>query len=50
VLPILGATASFGLVAFMEPLSIVLGGAILVAAAGWYRIYANDVSLSEVTS
>lgn len=50
VLPILGAVASFGLVAFMEPLSIGLGGAILAAAAGWYGIYARDISLSEVTA
>lgn len=50
VLPVLGAVASFGLIAFMEPLSIALGGAILVAAAGWGKIYANDVSLSEVPS
>jgi amino acid transporter len=49
-LPALGAVASFGLVAFMEPFSMVLGGGILAAAALWYRFYARDVSLSEVTS
>jgi hypothetical protein len=50
VLPVLGAVASFGLVAFMEPLSIALGAGVLIAAAGWYRIYAHDVSLKEVLS
>jgi amino acid transporter len=50
VLPALGAVASFGLVAFMEPLSIALGAGVLIAAAGWYRIYAHDVSLKEVLS
>ncbi len=48
VLPVLGAIASFGLMAFMEPLSIVIGGAILAAAAGWYGTYARDVSLSKI--
>ncbi len=44
-LPGLGALASFGLVAFMQPLSIVLGLALLALAALWYRLYAPDVSL-----
>jgi len=50
VVPVLGALASFGLVAFMNPLSIVLGGGVLAAAAGWYVYYARTVSLSEVSS
>ncbi|NBB84687.1 MAG: amino acid permease [Bacteroidetes bacterium] len=44
-LPGLGAAASFGLVAFMQPLSIGLGLALLALAALWYQAYAADVSL-----
>ncbi len=50
VVPLLGAGTSFGLVAFMNPLSIVLGLGILVAAAGWYLCYARSVTISEITS
>lgn len=46
-LPGLGAIASFGLVAFMQPLSIGIGGSVLAAAALWYRLYAHDVSLKD---
>ncbi|MES3630041.1 MAG: APC family permease [Longimonas sp.] len=46
-LPALGAIASFGLVAFMQPLSIGLGAGLLAAAAIWYRVYAYDVSLKD---
>lgn len=44
-LPGLGAVASFGLVAFMRPVSIILGLAALALAALWYRAYAPEVSL-----
>ena len=47
LLPALGAVASFGLVAFMQPLSIGIGGVVLAAAALWYRLYAYDVSLKD---
>ena len=50
VVPVLGALASFGLVAFMDPLSIGLGVGVLVGAAGWYFYYARTISLSEVSS
>ena len=40
-----GAVASFGLIAFMQPLSQVVGVAIMLATAGWYKYYASDVSL-----
>jgi len=43
--PVLGALASFGLVAFMQPLSQVVGVSIMVGAAVWYRLYADDVQL-----
>jgi amino acid transporter len=50
VVPVLGALTSFGLIGFMDPLSIGLGGGILVAAAGWYAYYARTVTLTEVSS
>ena len=42
VLPGLGAVASFGLIAFMNPLSIGLGASILGAAAVWHYTYARQ--------
>ena len=50
VVPLLGAGASVGLVAFMSPLSIGLGGGILLAAAGWYFYYARTVTIAEISS
>ena len=50
VVPALGALASFGLIGFMNPLSIGLGLGILAAAAGWSLYYARSISLSEVSS
>jgi amino acid transporter len=44
----LGALASFGLIAFMQPLSRRIGIAIMLAAAGWYKYYADDVTLKGV--
>ncbi|GAB7094179.1 APC family permease [Halolamina litorea] len=44
----LGATASFGLIAFMQRESQVVGGAIMLATAGWYKYYAADVQLKGV--
>jgi amino acid transporter len=43
-----GAVASFGLIAFMQPLSQGVGVAIMLATAGWYKYYASDVSLKGV--
>ncbi len=43
--PVLGAVTSFGLIAFMQPASQVLGVVIMIAAAGWYFYYARDVTL-----
>jgi len=45
VIPVVGALASFGLIAFMNPLSILVGIAVIAATAGWYFYYARDVSL-----
>ncbi|WP_435070011.1 APC family permease [Haloplanus sp. C73] len=43
-----GAIASFGLIAFMQRESQIIGIAIMLAAAGWYKYYASDVSLKGV--
>ncbi|GAA0519991.1 Amino acid transporter [Halorubrum aquaticum] len=40
-----GALASFALIAFMQPASIGIGIAVMVAAYGWYRYYSTDVEL-----
>jgi APA family basic amino acid/polyamine antiporter len=48
VVPIVGALASFALIGFMQPLSQVVGIALMVAAAGWYAYYARDVTLKGV--
>ncbi|MFP4229196.1 MAG: APC family permease [Salinivenus sp.] len=50
VVPLLGALTSFGLVAFMNLLSIVIGGGILLATAGWYLFYARTVTIPDITS
>jgi len=41
----LGAVASFGLIAFMQRTSQIIGVVVMVVAAGWYYYYAGDVSL-----
>jgi basic amino acid/polyamine antiporter, APA family len=45
VLPVVGAAASFGLIAFMAPLSQVVGLLVLAGAAGWYLVYGREVRL-----
>ena len=45
VIPVLGAVASFGLILFMQPASIAVGLAVLVATSGWYFYYARDITL-----
>jgi amino acid transporter len=47
-LPILGAVASFALLALMQPLSQAIGVAVMLAAAVWQRFYAADVELRGV--
>ncbi|GAB3417440.1 APC family permease [Haloparvum alkalitolerans] len=44
-IPLVGAAASFGLIVFMQPLSQLVGIAIMVGAVGWYFYYARDVTL-----
>ncbi|MFB6120795.1 MAG: APC family permease [Halobacteriaceae archaeon] len=44
----LGALASFALIGFMQTASQVIGVAIMLASAGWYKYYASDVRLKGV--
>ncbi|WP_225334399.1 APC family permease [Halomicrobium urmianum] len=45
VVPAVGALASFGLIAFMQPGSIAIGVVVMIASYVWYRYYAGDVTL-----
>jgi amino acid transporter len=45
VVPVAGALASFGLVAFMRPPSIGIGIGVMTVSYLWYRYYAGDVTL-----
>ncbi|WP_123622137.1 APC family permease [Halorubrum sp. CSM-61] len=45
VIPVVGALASFGLIAFMDRLSIAVGVVVIAVTAGWYFYYARDVTL-----
>ncbi|GAB7092310.1 APC family permease [Halorubrum luteum] len=40
-----GAVASFALIAFMQPASIVIGFVVMALSYAWYRYYATDVDL-----
>jgi amino acid transporter len=44
-LPVVGALASFGLIAFMQPASVAIGVVVMVVSYLWYRYYAGDVTL-----
>ncbi|MEF8799656.1 MAG: APC family permease [Halolamina sp.] len=44
----IGAVTSFGLIAFMQPASQIIGVAIMLGSAGWYNYYASDVQLKGV--
>ena len=44
VVPAAGAAASFGLIAFMQPLSLLIGGGVLAASLAWYLVYGSRVS------
>ena len=46
VLPIVGLVASFGLIFFMRPVSLLLGGAVLLASALFYLVYARGKTLA----
>ncbi|WP_318567080.1 APC family permease [Salinigranum marinum] len=45
VVPAVGAVASVGLIGFMRPASQLIGVAIMLVSAAWYRFYARDVKL-----
>lgn len=47
LVPLLGGVASFALIGFMQPMSRIIGTAVLAAAFVWYRLYAPDVHLKE---
>lgn len=40
-LPLAGGVASFALMAFMRPLSLLVGGGLTAAGLGWYVLYAS---------
>ena len=44
-LPAIGAVASFGLIGFMQPPSIVIGIIVMLGSYLWYRYYAGSVEL-----
>lgn len=44
-LPAIGAVASFGLIAFMQPTSMVIGVGVMGLSYLWYRYYAGSVQL-----
>ena len=50
VVPTVGGTASFGIIAFMNPLSILWGGVVLLLAALWYVVYVRSLSPAEPES
>ncbi len=47
LVPLAGGVASFGLMLFMGRTSQIVGGALLLLAFLWYRLYASDVHLKE---
>jgi amino acid transporter len=47
-LPVLGAFASFALVGFMQPLSLLVGTVLMIATVGWWGYYARGVELEGV--
>ena len=47
LLPALGALASFGVIAFMQPASQLVGGGVLLVALGWYAVYARGREVPE---
>ncbi|WP_276253889.1 APC family permease [Halomontanus rarus] len=43
--PVVGALASFGLIAFMDFRSIAIGIAVMIVSIGWHLVYADEISL-----
>ncbi|SMO91469.1 APC family permease [Gracilimonas mengyeensis] len=47
LLPFMCALSCFGLIAFMQPISIIIGAAVLAVSALWYLLYARGSSLER---
>ncbi|WP_411967948.1 amino acid permease [Haloferax sp. YSSS75] len=47
ITPILGAVTSFGLIAFMEPLEILLSVGFVVGGVVWYLVYARGEATKQ---
>ncbi len=47
IVPIVGGGASFALIAFMQPLSQILGVALSAVAVIWYLLYARNIQLKD---
>ena len=47
IVPIVGGVASFALIAFMQPLSQILGVALSAVAVIWYLFYARNIQLKD---
>lgn len=45
VIPVVGALSSFGLILFMDIVSIGVGIVVILTTVGWYFYYARDVTL-----
>jgi APA family basic amino acid/polyamine antiporter len=45
--PVVGGVASFALIAFMQPLSRLLGVVLSLVAVAWYFLYARDIELKD---
>jgi amino acid transporter len=50
LVPAVGGVASFGIIAFMNPLSILWGAAVLLLAALWYAVYVRPLSPFDAES
>lgn len=50
IVPIVGGIASFAMIAFMQPLSQIIGAFVIVSAGGWYLFYARDVTIDAVVN
>lgn len=45
IIPVVGAVASFALIAFMDRASIAIGALVILVTTVWYFYYARDVTL-----
>lgn len=47
LIALLGGITCFGLIAFMQPISIIIGAGVLVLSVGWYLLYAGEKEVSD---